>query len=589
MAEKRKVAMDHLIPLMKESFTRHAGYYESENYIVTWAIGHLLQLSDPEDYGVEGRWNLDQLPIKPKKFTLKPAPIKSKKDQLNCLKTLFNRKDVALIINAADAGREGALIFDEVYSYSKSKKPVKFFWTSSYVLKDLEYALQNMKDMADYSNLISAARCRRDADWLYGINLSRAYSVVNETAPLGRVITPTLALVVERDRKINNFVSEPLYSLKATFGFIPMQYRDKSGQSSFKEKTILQEIETEIVSQTGRIVKVLNTESLLSPPLLYDITDLQTEASQKLGIPVNDVSEILQTLSEGGYISYPRSDSNYLPSSMVEDISDIITGMLKIPCFSETAAEALESGINVSNACFNDDLVTDHYAIIPTGVHPVDLSDQANAVYQMIVRRTLIRFLAPAKFHERELVLECQNHEFFARAKRITCLGWLQHSEYSPASSNLPNFPEGKPLRHQKSSINTSMTRPPQPFTEATLLMAMKSAGKSLQSSSLRQSMDQRGLGTPATQSGIIERLKTTGLIARSTSGHLCGTEKGKKIIENLIDDRIASAEITGEFEYKLKKVEDGELSGAQFMADLSHLVTQYVVSYKNTKKQART
>jgi len=617
IAEKPSVARDLCRALGK--FSKKNDYYENDDYIVTSAVGHIVELCMPEDYDKRNSfWRLGGLPIIPDSFKLKP--IERSEDKFKQIKKLMSRKDVESVINACDAGREGELIFQYVYKLANCKKPVKRLWMLSMTPAGIRKAFQEMRDGETMKPLADAAQSRSEADWLIGINCTRGAtkrlygSRAGNVAGVGRVQTPTLAIVVERERAIRNFKPRDYWRVVANFkidlgeyegAYQKPNYRKGSDErdrpdrlwSEAEAKAVLEEVEAARQADVSEERKKTRQAS----PRLYDLTTLQREANNRLGYSARRVLQLAQALYEKHkLITYPRTDSRALPEDYPDTCRDTLKAIASAR--NETAREdALaacaakvvnEEMIKPSNKrIFNNAQVSDHFAIIPTNERPKKLNDDEAKIYDMIARRFVAAFYPPAEFDVTTRYSKVGERAFKTEGKVLVFPGWLEvygREAYSGGKDTLPALSEadGKPPKAAILGCESvkDATKPPARFSEATLLSAMEGAGKLVDDDELADAMKEKGLGTPATRAQIIERLLAEQYLERDNR-QLVPTPKAENLLDFLatIDaEALTKPELTGEWEYKLRKVEEGKLSRETFMKEIVETTKSVVENIKS-------
>ncbi len=599
IAEKPSVAGD----IAKTLGVKKSGdIYENDQYVISYAIGHLVGLEMPEDIDKKkyGFWTLKTLPIIPETFGLKP--IKNTKPQYMELKKLLKRKDIDYVINACDAGREGELIFSYIYDLSKSKKPIKRLWMQSMTKASIIDAFANLKDESEIVNLRDAAKCRSEADWLIGLNATRAVTKRacgrSQTATVGRVQTPTLALVCKRENEIRNFQSRKYWNFEATFELASGQYTglfqipefvkvegdkdskvDRIFDGAFAEK-----LYNELKAANGSMVDVSDTakRTRQSSPLLYDLTSLQREANSRFGYSATRTLQIAQALYEKHkMITYPRTDSRALPEDYLGTCCDTLR---KLNGYSEFTSQILNNNwVKPNKRIFNNARISDHFAIIPTG-ESKSLDVQEQNIYDMITKRFIAIFFPPAEFDETVRTTIVNSHTFKTHGKVLVVPGW--QAVYGKMSSDQESLvpittADGSPTQSKYIDIlaDEKFTKPPAHYTEATLLSAMENAGKMVDDEELALAMKEKGLGTPATRASIIEKLFSLDYLQRD-GRYLIPTSKADHIIgflENVGSDFLTQAELTGEWESKLNQIEHGKFSRVEFMKAIVGQTTEMI------------
>ncbi|HXD69328.1 MAG TPA: DNA topoisomerase 3 [Gaiellales bacterium] len=604
IAEKPSVGQDYARAL-GGGFQKHDGYLESEDRIVSWAIGHLVELAEPEDYDESlKRWSIKTLPVLPETFKLRPEA--RGKKQLDILKRLMKRADVDEIVNGCDAGREGELIFAYILDVAKVKKPVRRLWVSSMTRAAIGEGFENLRDGQEMVNLQAAARSRSEADWLVGMNATRAATVrgraLGGVVSLGRVQTPTLALIVRRDLEIDAFEPETYFQVDARFGldgprtYTGRWFEGKEDRTSERERA--DAVAAAAAGAPATVESVKRTERKTRPPLLYDLTSLQRDANSRFGMSASRTLQAAQRLYEGSsagaVITYPRTRSQFLPSDQVGNLKGIARDLAGLP-FARAAARYV-AGLDVLPLArvVADAKVDDHHAIIPTGELPTkELSNDDARIYELVVRRFLAVFHPEAKFEDTEIVTVAADHRFRTRGRRLIEAGWRgaafgeeaaaeepQGDEDEPRQV-LPKVDEGERGTCEQAEVLEKQTKPPPRYSEASLLRDMETAGRQIEDEELRQAMKDAGLGTPATRAETIEKLLRVGYIER-LGRSLRATAKGRQAIGLLHDHAITSAELTGKWEQRLTAIERGDESRDGFMDDIRTFTTEVVDYFRN-------
>ena len=560
--------------------TRRDGYLEGGNWLISWCIGHLVELAPADTYDPKySKWTYEDLPILPDPWQYRVLP--DSKKQFDILRQLMGRDDVDTVICATDAGREGELIFRLVYQQCGCAKPVKRLWISSMEESAIRKGFDHLTDSRDYDNLYVAALCRAKADWLVGINGTRLFTTLykGKTLNVGRVMTPTLALLVEREAAISKFKKEKFYTVELDLQTI----RVASGK--FNCKTDAEKLRSACLGSTAVVHSVTGQDKTERPPKLYDLTTLQREANRLYNFTAQQTLDCLQSLYEKKLATYPRTDSRYLTEDMAENL----------PALCQTVAGALPfmSGqpipVNAAQVIDNSK-VSDHHAILPTAeIANIDLSalpTGERTILFLIAVRLLCAVGEPHIYTETAVTLECGGSSFITKGSTVTAEGWkaaeqaflstLKHK--TQKESTLPALSEGQHLENADAILKTGTTSPPSRFTEDTLLSAMEHA--SAEDFAALESLERRGLGTPATRAAIIEKLVRSGFVERNKK-QLIPTEKGMALIWAL-PDQLKSAKLTAEWEEQLGKVERGELSPEDFMTGITEMLSKLVQNYQN-------
>lgn len=570
IAEKPSVGMS--IASVLGARDRKDGYIEGENYIVSWGFGHLAELSNADTYDEKyAKWRYDDLPIIPANWKYKIP--RDKYSQFETLKKLMNREDVSDVINACDAGREGELIFRNIYKMTGCKKPIYRLWISSMEDNAIEQGFRELKNGKEYDNLFAAARCREWADWLVGINATRLFSVLyHRTLNVGRVVSPTLALLVQREAEIGAFKPEPFYTAELDFGAFT------ATSEKFKQKS-----EADAVIPKGdepAVVKsVASREKTEKAPALYDLTTLQRDANRLLGYTAQQTLDYVQSLYEKKLCTYPRTDSRYLTDDMADGVKAMVA------CSVGICDEAYPTAILPRQIC-DSKKVSDHHAIIPTLVAgEMDISTLPageREIIKLIAKQVLRAVCDSFRFRETAAVISCGGHTFTAKGKVVENIGWKIYSKKEQADKVLPELTDGDELKVAGSEIKEGTTKPPAHFTEDSLLSAMEAAG----AKDMPDDAERKGLGTPATRAGIIEKLIATGFVERKKSRKtvsLIPAHTGVSLI-TVLPEQLQSPLLTAEWEHKLKMVEHGELDADAFMREISLMVNELVKTYSVIK-----
>jgi len=603
IAEKPSVAAD--LAKVLGNLPKKDDYFENDQYIVTSAIGHLVELCLPGEMDKKrGKWSFANLPIIPDAFDLKP--IEKTQSRFNLIKRLLKRAEVTEVINACDAGREGELIFYYMMKLAGCKKPTRRLWLQSMTPDAIRTGFSNLRAEPEMVPLSEAAVCRSESDWLVGINGTRAMTAFNskgggfQLTPVGRVQTPTLAILAEREEKIRGFKTRPFFEVYGDFGVAAGAYRGRWFDEKFKkgadedaraerlwERQKAEDIVARCTGQPGVVTEEKKPTTQIAPQL-YDLTTLQREANSRFGLSAKRTLQVAQALYERHKVlTYPRTDSRYLPEDTVGNVKAALT-KLDAPDLLAHGRTALSSGwIRPNKRIFNNAKVTDHHAIIPTGVSTQNLDDFELKVYDMVARRFVAAFFPAAQFEVTTRITRVVGEAFKTDGKIITDPGWL--AVYGKAAAgedeqNVCPLVPGEPAKTESVEIKDNETKPPARYTEATLLSAMEGAGKLVDDEELREAMSQRGLGTPATRAQTIEGLILDGYLIRQ-GRDLIVTSKGLSLIillRGLGVASLTSPEMTGEWEHKLKRMERGEMPRPQFMEEIRSFTNDIVDKAKN-------
>ena len=594
IAEKPSVAQD--IAKALGGFSKQGEYYESDEYVLSSAIGHLLELTVPEEYEVKrGKWSFAHLPVIPPHFSLNP--IEKTEDRLKLLTRLMKRKDVTGLINACDAGREGELIFRYLAQHAKTDKPVRRLWLQSMTQGAIREGFAHLRTDKEMLPLADAARCRSEADWLIGINGTRAMTAFNSReggfhkTPVGRVQTPTLAILVEREERIRAFRPRDYWEVEAEFAAVAGAYRGRWFQEKFgksedehaKPERLwdikrAEAIRKKCLGKHGTVEEESKPTTQLSP-LLFDLTSLQREANGRFGFSAKNTLALAQALYERHKaLTYPRTDSRYLPEDYIATVKATLKSFSGTP-YAGFAGQILKGGwAHPNKRIFNNAKVSDHFAIIPTGTAPTNLSEAEQKLYDLVSKRFLAIFFPAAEYNITTRITRVEGEAFKTEGKVLVSAGWL--AIYGKEAQGEDETPQLSPVQQKERvwandvEVKANQTKPPARFTEATLLTAMEGAGKLIEEEELRDAMSARGLGTPATRAATIEGLLQEEYVHRN-GRELQPTAKAFSLmvaLSTLGIDELHSPELTGNWEYKLRQMEQGELGRNVFM---DHIVEQ--------------
>ena len=567
IAEKPSVGMT--LASVLGANKRGDGYMEGGGYIVSWCFGHLAELSSAETYNAEfAKWRYDDLPIVPEPWRFKIS--KDKHKQFDILKQFMRREDVSEVINAADAGREGELIFRTVYALAGCTKPMKRLWISSMEDEAIREGFKNLRPGSDYDGLHQSALCRAKADWLVGINATRLFSVLyHRTLNVGRVMSPTLALIVQREAEIDAFKPEPFYTVNLDCGGIAV-----SGDK-LKIKAEANTIATACKGQTATVKSVERKEKTEKAPALYDLTTLQRDANRLLGYTAQQTLDYLQSLYEKRLCTYPRTDSRYLTDDMVGTVS-ALTAISATIC----GANAPET-VLAKQVC-NSAKVSDHHAVVPTiSSKKADISalpaGERN-VLQLVARQLLCAVSEAHRYAETTVSVECGGIVFTTKGKTVIAPGWKAFLEAEQTDKPLPELAEGQSLPIADATVKEGKTTPPKHYTEDTVLAAMEVAG----AKETPEEAERKGLGTPATRAATIEKLASTGFIERKKAKktvNLIPANTGVSLI-TILPEQLQSPLLTAEWEHKLMQIERGELEPDVFLAGITEQMRDLVKTY---------
>ena len=585
IAEKPSVAQS--LAAVIGAATRKDGYLEGNGWRVSWCVGHLAGLADADSYDPKyAKWRYEDLPILPKHWQM--AVGKDKKKQFDVLKQLMNAPDVTEVVNACDAGREGELIFRSVYELAGCQKPMKRLWISSMEDSAIREGFANLRPGADYNGLHEAALCRAKADWLVGINATRLFSVLyHRTLNIGRVMSPTLALIVQREAEIDTFQPVPFYTVTLELpGF------SVSGER-MADKTAAEQLKAACQGADVTVKKVERRDKSEKPPALYDLTTLQRDANRLLGFTAQQTLDYLQNLYEKKLCTYPRTDSRYLTSDMAEGLPVLVNLVANAMPFRKGIAISCDAA-----QVINDKKVTDHHAVIPTrNLQGADLSGLPvgeRMILELVALRLLCAVAEPHSYSETAVTVECAGAEFTAKGKTVKRPGWraldaayratLKNAEPNKGTEDkaLPELTEDQTLPLSNAAVKEGKTSPPKHFTEDTLLSAMETAGKD----DMPEDAERQGLGTPATRAGILEKLVSTGFLERRKSKKTVQLMPSKDAVSliTVLPEQLQSPLLTAEWEHRLSEIERGELAPEDFMAGISAMLRELVGTYQVIK-----
>ena len=594
IAEKSSVAK--AISDVLGAKSRRNGSYEGNGYVISWCVGHLLGLAEPQIYDEKyTRWKYDDLPIAPDEW--KYTPTANTKKQLNILMDLMKRADVDTVINACDSGREGELIFRLVYNHAKCKKPIKRLWISSMEESAISEGFRNLKNGTDYDGLYQSAKCRQQADWLVGLNCSRLFSVLyNAQLRVGRVQTPTLAMIVEREQKIADFTKEPFYVVGITIDGITDNIDDSADSGLFtaerekiKDKAAAEIVRAGCDGKTAVVKSVQQQEKSLSAPKLYDLTTLQREANRLFGYTATQTLNAVQNLYEQKITTYPRTDSRFITEDMAGGIPALVqssTELLGLPVLNNVMTKQI----------INNKKVTDHHAILPTGnISKVDISALPTIernILLMICARLVSSVAEKHIYSETVVTLECNGETFTAKGKIIIQTGWKETEQAFLGSigknkndnkeeKSLPELSAGQEFI-ANASVREGFSQPPKHYNEDALLASMETAG----ADDMPDDVERKGLGTPATRAAIIEGLVKSGLVVRKDK-NILPTDKGVNLIR-VLPDSVKSPMLTAEWENALKSIERNEITADDYILSINNYVADIVKSHNTVPDELK-
>jgi len=590
VTEKPSVARD--IARLLGANDRHDGYFEGNGYQVTWTFGHLCELKEPNDYTDQWkRWSLGQLPMIPQRFGIKLKDDKGIEQQFKVIEHLIAGAEE--VINCGDAGQEGELIQRWVYQKAGCDKPVKRLWISSLTDESIRKGFRELKGAQEFDNLYYAGLSRAIGDWILGMNATRLYTLKysqsRNVLSVGRVQTPTLAMIVARQREIDNFVPENFWELKTKYRGVTFN----STRGRFKTEGEASEIVQQIKQLPLEVTSVETKKGKEAPPRLFDLTSLQVECNKKFGMSADDALKTIQSLYEKKATTYPRVDTTYLSDDIYPQVPDIMRAMA--PYANLTAPVLALAKLPKSKKVFDNSKVTDHHAIIPTNVNPatVNMTPEEKRVYHLVAVRFIAAFYPDCEFNTTTVMAQVGEYGFKATGKEILKPGWrdlynkpsdrageeIDSKEKADDEDNgvMPHFEKGESGPHEPAVLKRT-TQPPKPYTEGTLLRAMETAGKTVDDEELRDAMKENGIGRPSTRAAIIETLFKRRYIRKERKS-LAPTLAGIQLIDTIHEPLLKSASLTGLWEKKLREIERGEYSAAQFIDELKKMITEIVLN----------
>ncbi len=575
IAEKPSVAKE--IADVLGARTKRDGFIEGNGYQVTWTFGHLCTLKEPHDYtDMWKRWSLGSLPMIPPRFGIKLIDDKGIEKQFAIIEKLMQSAD--MIINCGDAGQEGELIQRWVMQKAQAKCPVKRLWVSSLTEEAIRDGFNNLKDQQEYQPLYEAGLSRAIGDWLLGMNATRLYTLKyaknRQVLSIGRVQTPTLALIVKRHLEIANFVPQQYWELKTIYRDTTFNVNEGKYDSKEKGEEALQKIS----GQPFTVTDVTSKNGTENPPQLYDLTSLQVDCNKKFGMSAETTLQTIQSLYEKKVTTYPRVDTRYLSSDIYPKCEGILKGLRD---YQQQTAPLMGKPLAKSKRVFDDKKVTDHHAIIPTGVYPQGLTDFEKKVYDLVALHFIAVFYPECKFCTTTVLGESAGVKFKTSGKVITSSGWKalfaqeSNDEKDEKERILPHFVKGESGEHTP-GLADKWTTPPKPYTEATLLRAMETAGKLVENEELRDAMKENGIGRPSTRAAIIETLYKRNYI-RKEKKNIAATQTGIELISLIRNELLKSAELTGQWEKKLRDIERKQYDARTFIDELKAMLAEVV------------
>ncbi len=589
VTEKPSVARD--IARLLGANDRHDGYFEGSGYQVTWTFGHLCELKEPNDYTDQWKWwSLGQLPMIPPRFGIKLKDDEGIKKQFNVIKSLIASAEE--VINCGDAGQEGELIQRWVYQKAGCDKPVKRLWISSLTDESIRKGFDQLKDAKDFDNLYYAGLSRAIGDWVLGMNATRLYTLKysrsRDVLSVGRVQTPTLAMIVARYREIENFVPEDYWELKTKYRGVTFN----STRGRFKTEGEASTIVENIRQLPLEVTSVETKKGREAPPRLFDLTSLQVECNKKFGMSADEALKTIQSLYEKKVTTYPRVDTTFLSDDIYPQVPGILQAM--VPYANLTAPLLALNKLPKTKKVFDNSKVTDHHAIIPTNVNPatVAMTPDEKRVYHLIAMRFIAAFYPDCEFNTTTVLAQVGEYGFKATGKEILKPGWRDlfnkpgdknvdddSKEKADDEDNgvMPHFEKGESGPHEPAVLKRT-TQPPKPYTEGTLLRAMETAGKTVDDEELRDAMKENGIGRPSTRAAIIETLFKRRYIRKDRKS-IMPTLAGIQLIDTIHEPLLKSASLTGLWEKKLREIERGEYSATQFIDDLKKMIAEIVLN----------
>ena len=587
LAEKPSVAKE-IARVLKCTKTA-GGYIEGENYIVTWALGHLVTLSEPEYYGEQYKqWSMETLPIMPDNMKLKVIPQTAK--QFGIVKKLLLSKEVSSVIIATDSGREGELVARWILEKAGVKKPIKRLWISSQTDKAIKQGFANLKDGKQYLSLYRCAQARAEADWLVGLNVTRALTCkYNAQLSAGRVQTPTLAMIVDREQQIKKFVPKDYYIVRADLGKFFVTYQNDKKQTNIFEKQKAKEITESIKNKKFIVKQISKTKKVTPPPMLYDLTELQRDANRYYDMSAKETLNAMQNLYEKHKaLTYPRTDSRYLTDDIVPTLTERLKAVSKGD-FTSFVSHIIKNKQNISKHCINNSKVTEHHAIIPTeqSANVLSMTTSEKRIYMLVVKRFLTCFYNNYVYEKIKAILECDNKIFTASGSVIIEKGWKEVteniSEQEEEQQNLPALQQGDSFVCQSVQLKQLQTTPPPRYTEATLLSAMENPSAYLKDTTMKEYIE-GGLGTPATRADIIEKLFSSFYIEKRGNS-LYPTSKGIQLV-HLAPSDLKEPLLTAKWEKELEAISKGKQQKKEFMENIKQYTHTLVKEVKYNTEQ---
>ena len=591
LAEKPSVARE--LARVLGSTKRNEGYIDGPKYTVTWALGHLVTLATPDKYNKDyEKWRMEHLPILPEKIKLEV--IKETQKQFKIVKELLKREDTESLIIATDAGREGELVARWIVEKASYKKPIQRLWISSQTDKAIKDGFNNLKDGKEYENLYKSGVCRAHADWVVGLNITRALTCkYNARLAAGRVQTPTLYMIVKREEEIAKFTSKPFYTLEAITRNLKFKYKNKSGETRIYDKDSATALADSLKDKSLTVTEVKKENKRDLAPQLYDLTELQRDANKIYKYSAKQTLSIMQSLYERHKIvTYPRTDSKYLSEDIVDSFKERLDA-ISINEYAKIVKSIDLSSYKPDKRFIDNSKVSDHHAIIPTeqSVNKFALSEEERNIFDLIVKRFLGMFIGPCEYEATTVLCECEGNDFYAKGKFIKNNGWRNvfntvddDEETEDEDQTMPEINVGDSFKVQSTKLTEGHTQPPSRYTESSILYAMENAGRFVESKDMKDMLKEvSGIGTPATRADIIEKLVDSGSIER-VNNTLVPTKKGIQLID-IVPNDLKSPELTAKWEERLKKISKGEETSKEFMANMETYSKDLVEAVKDSAK----
>lgn len=563
------------------------GFIAGSNYIVTWALGHLVTLADPERYGEQYKtWSMETLPMLPKKMELEVIPQTSK--QYSAVKKQLHNPEVSSLVIATDAGREGELVARWIIEKAGFHKPIKRLWISSQTDKAIKQGFASLKDGREYQNLYLSAQARAEADWLVGLNVTRALTCkFNAQLSAGRVQTPTLAMLVQREKEIRSFVAKDFYTINADLGKLFVTWRDQKGNGQIFERAKAEQLAQKIKGRPFKLTSLRSQDKKTPPPLLYDLTELQRDANKMYGYSPKQTLNIMQKLYEQHKaLTYPRTDSRYLTEDIVPTLKERLRAVM-VGDHTQTASEVLKGSMQIAKSCINNAKVSDHHAIIPTEerVSLMALTAEEKRIYNLVVKRFLTCFFPPYEYRHIKAEFESEGESFYATGREVVKKGWkkvydIADEDEDENEQTMPKLNYSDSFTCANTLIKQGKTKPPARYTEATLLTAMENPGKFISDQKMKEYIG-GGLGTPATRADIIEKLYSAFYVEKQGNS-MVPTSKGMQIVE-IVPPDLKEPLLTAKWEQQLDAIAKGKANKEKFVTEIRGYATNLVKTVANS------